>query len=333
MILACILALSTTAARTDGVRLDIATRPYLDLHFYVRTLAASKDPVPELAGLAPAVEAARALDAELGGPLDWGYVEGLLGDCATAKEARAALAKARESITLRSGKTVALRAAALRLAAALEQAEPAFLEKLWPEHRRAIEEVAAQIAKGFGGKESECLAYMARSLALSPEARAIPVRLVFAQPAPGAVTHASPAGTGVCFVSVQNAKGTQLLETLLHESTHALDIATPAATPVSSGGVLDELRARLEQAGFTGKDRESRDVPHTLMFVQAGETIRRLVDPQHEHYGVVAHYYDKVRTVADIELPVWKDFLDGKCTRDDALGRIVSGVVAARKPK
>jgi hypothetical protein len=69
------------------------------------------------------------------------------------------------------------------------------------------------------------------------------------------------------------------------------------------------------------------------MFVQAGETIRRLVDPKHEHVGVVSHYYDKVRAVADVELPAWKDYLDGKSTRAEALEKIVAGVLGARKPR
>jgi hypothetical protein len=313
-------------AKQDGLRLEFATRPFLDLYFHVRTLAASKDPVPELAGYAAAVGEARALDAELGGILGWGLFEGLLSDCSSAKEASAALAGVDESVSLRSGKTVELRAAALRLAAALEKAEPAFQERVWPEHQRAIEAARARIAQGFSGKEGECLAYVAKSLGLSLEARAIQVRLVHELPSPGAVTQRAPGG-GVCFVGVKAFEGTQLLESILHEATHVLDLATPAAA-----SALDTLRARLEQGGLTRADREWRDVPHTLMFVQAGETIRRLVDGKHEHYGA-SGYYAKVRAVADIELAAWKEHLDGKATRAEALERIVAGVLAARAPR
>jgi len=90
--------------------------------------------------------------------------------------------------------------------------------------------------------------------------------------------------------------------------------------------VLEQLRARLEKQGYTRRHRELRDVPHTLMFVQAGETVRRLIDHAHQHYGVVAGYYPKVERVAAIELPIWKDHLDGKLTREQALERIITEV-------
>lgn len=74
----------------------------------------------------------------------------------------------------------------------------------------------------------------------------------------------------------------------------------------------ERLRELLEQAGIDRNDRRHRDVPHTIMFIQAGETIRRVVDPEHEHYGNVRGYYDKVRRIADVELPLWKQATPGR---------------------
>lgn len=351
------LALAALAAPRE-MRFEFATKPYVDLHFYVRALAASKDPHPEVAdvqGLADAVEAARALDVELGSPIAWGYVEGLIGECSTAKEGTLALAKTRETVELPGGKMVALRAGAQKLGAALEKAEPAFLEKVWPAHLKSLEEAATRIEKAFDGKEKECLADVAKRLRLPSPRRPIPVRLVYEAPYPGAVTHRKLGGGGVCFVGVKDVEGTQLLESVLHEATHALDVLGRPAPgesrasddPLGKGSkksegdedddedpetsVLDLLRARLEKAGFTRRDREWRDVPHTLMFVQAGETIRRIVDPKHEHYGTVAKYYDKVRAIADVELAAWTAYLDGKTTREEAVEKILGSV--ARAPR
>ena len=324
------LALTVLAPAAE-LRFEIASKPYVDLFFHVRSCAASKDPLPEGSWLTEAVGAARALDAELGTPLAWGHVEALIRDCATAKEGSAAIAEARETLEMGGGRTVALRAGALKLAGELEKIEANFVEHLWPADEKAIAEGIERIRKGFGGKEGECLAFVAKHLDLVSLDRTIPVRIVFEAPFPGAVTHRAPGG-GVCFVGVKANPGSQLLETVLHEATHVLDIATPIADGVG-GSVLYELRARLEKAGFTRKDPEWRDVPHTLMFVQAGETIRRLVDRKHEHYGVAARYYDKVRAIADLELDAWIAYLDGKATREEAIERIVAGVTAGRAPR
>lgn len=323
-----------------AMRFEIASKPYVDLWFHVRTLASSTEPLPPGSWLAEAVDAARSLDAELKSPLAWGYVEGLIGDCATAKEGSAALAEARETVEMPGGKSVRLRAGALKLASALEKIEPRFLESLWPPDSRAIQEATERIAKGFAGKEGECLAFVAKHLGLVSDDRAIPVRLVFEAPFPGAVTHRTRGGTTVSFVGVKDFPGTQLLESVLHEATHALDVATTppqvedkAAESKRAPSVLDELRSRLEKAGFTRRDREWRDVPHTLMFVQAGETIRRIVDPKHEHYGVAGRYYDKVKPIADVELAAWTAYLDGKTTREEAIERIVAAVAGGKSPR
>jgi hypothetical protein len=114
-----------------------------------------------------------------------------------------------------------------------------------------------------------------------------------------------------------------LYEVILHEATHALDVAT-ANQPT----VLNELRRRLAAVGLGPRMPVMRNVVHTLFFVQAGETVRRVVDPNHAHYGDTAGYYVKVPLAVAAVRPAWVDHLDGKVSRDEALDAIVSAVVA-----
>ena len=307
--------------------LEIRATPIVDLYFYVRWLSTEGKPaLPDVVGLKDAVDSAAALQQELGSTLAFGPLEGLLGDCSSAKDLRAAFEHAPEKIELRSGTSAELRRGALRLSAALEKSEPALMAEIWPEHQSEILHAQDEIAAAFRAKEAECLAYVEKHLALAQPDQPIRVRLVDRAPAPGAITQRDDQDRGVSFVAVHAVEGTQLFETILHEATHTLDLAT------KHGSVLDDLRARLEKAGYTRRDREWRDVPHTLMFVQAGETIRRIVDPKHEHYGTVAGYYAKVKSVADIERPLWTSYLDGKLERDAALEKIVAAVVSASPP-
>lgn len=311
-----------------AAKLEIRSTPIVDMYFYVRWLASNSTAAPaDVAGLDRAVEAATSLQQELGTTLGWGPLEGLLGACATAKDVRTAFAGASETLELRSGKKVELRKGAVRLAEALEPSEAAYLEKIWPAHQSEIRRAESEIATGFQPKAAQCLDYVAKHLSLTVPEDALAVGLVCEAPAPGAVTQRDDHDRGISFVAVHGVAGTQLFETILHETMHTLDLAT------KSGSVLDDLRARLEKAGITRQDREWRDVPHTMMFVQAGETIRRLVDPKHEHYGVVAGYYPKVKMVADIERPIWIEYLDGKLKREEATEKIVAAIVAAKPPR
>lgn len=93
------------------------------------------------------------------------------------------------------------------------------------------------------------------------------------------------------------------------------------------------LRERLEAGGIDRRNKLYRDVPHTLMFIQAGETIRRIVLPTHVHYGDAAAYYAKVPLATRAVRTVWIEYLDGKITRETAIDRIIETVLAeTRKP-
>ncbi len=334
----CLFVLASTAIATQQAkpaiapqvrtRIDYRARPFVDLHFWVRTLASRTDAPPELAGLQHAVDTARALDADFRTPLAWSVIEGAVGTFATAHDAVEGFKQLPESFSLPGGgKPIELRKHALELAEALAALEPAFLERIWPEHLRAIDAANATFGELLTPKESVALEFLTKSLGFTDDGQLLPVFLVFQAPAPGAITHRDEKERGVCFVGVDGLSGSLLVETLLHELTHAFDVNDKGES------VLARLRKHLEAKGISRRDRAWRDVPHTLMFVQAGETVRRVLAPAHVHYGESQGYYKKVAAVAELELPVWKAHLDGQKTLEQALEEIVAGAAAPARAK
>lgn len=308
-------------------RIDYRARPFVDLHFWVRTLASRTDALPELPGLQSAVDTARALDADFKTPLAWDIVEGAVGSFASAREAVEGFKRLPEDFSPSGGKRIELRKRTVQLAEALAALEPAFLEKIWPEHQRAIEAANATFGELLTPKESVALEFLTKNLGFTDDGQRLPVYLVFQAPPPGAITHRDEKERGVCFVGVDGLSGSLLVETLLHELTHAFDVNDKGES------VLALLRKQLEAHGITRRDRAWRDVPHTLMFVQAGETVRRVLAPAHVHYGESQGYYKKVAAIAELELPIWKAHLDGQKTREQALEEIVAGAVTPKKAK
>jgi hypothetical protein len=67
------------------------------------------------------------------------------------------------------------------------------------------------------------------------------------------------------------------------------------------------------------------DFVHTVMFVQAAGTVRRVLDPNHRDYGDVKGYYARVGRAAEVVVPAWRDYLDGRIDREAAVERIVAG--------
>jgi hypothetical protein len=309
-------------AQAAHARLELHVSPVADLHFWVRALAEGDGPVPDVPGLDAAVQAARALRGELKGSLAWGILESALDQAPSAAAVLERWSRAPETVKLGPGRNALLRPGAVRLAEALAAAEPGFLERAWPARKQALEQAVQRLELGYRPQEAAAFAFVEQHLGFPQQPVAIPVYLVLDGPFPQAFTHRRRGGGGVCFVGVRALEGSQLYEALLHEATHALDVAAGQAPTA-----LATLRWTLRQQGVLDNDRRMRDVPHTLMFVNAAEAVRRTIDPAHRDHGDVAGYYPKVEPIAGIERAVWAEYLDGKLQREQALQRIVQQVL------
>jgi hypothetical protein len=221
-----------------------------------------------------------------------------------------------------------LREPALRYAQALAAVEPAFLAKAWPDHQTIIERKRQELTQKFQPHDHQCLQYMIESLGMSDPHIEVTVYLFAEGPFPGASTSMTADGRGVCFVGVESTEGPLLYESILHEVTHALDIATR-----DQPTVFNRLRECLEEAGVDRRDRLWHDAWHVIMFIQAGETVRRRVDPQHVHYGASQSVYAKLKDIADVERPLWMAYLDHQITVDDAIDRIAAALLVKNANK
>ncbi|HET6202170.1 MAG TPA: hypothetical protein VFI25_05140 [Planctomycetota bacterium] len=313
-------------------RLDVRLNPLADLQLLLRWYLEGSRPADSPPGafflngvFSKAAEELRLLEGQLGGPRAWGLLEGVFASVDSSKALAALAEELPESFRSMDGRDFPLRELGRSLAKVLGSAEPAFLQHDWPRREARLEQEAERLRSGFAGKERDCLAYMLRSLGMEDPKATIPVLLVTEAPWPGAMTHRRRGGGGVCFVGLSaNVEGTLLQETVLHEATHALDILD-----AEKGNVLEELRGLLRKAGIEERDPRFRDAPHTLMFVQAGETVRRVLEPKHVHYGDAAGYYAKFPSLAPAIREAWTGNLDGKVTREAALERIVEAARSA----
>lgn len=326
--LACALylaAVAPAAAAAPATRIELRVEPVVDLFFHARTLAGDRDAVVP-APYGEAVAALRALGEKLGsGLLAWGVVDRELVGMVTLDQLAAGF-DAVPPLRGRDGGEVPIGDELRAVVAGLRAAEAFHRNEIWPRHWRLIEPARRRLETTLLPAQREAFAYMLQSLGMADPAKTIPVYLAAHLPWPGGFTYLLGA-SGVCFVGVGRPEfaGTGLAELVLHESTHALDVE-------SEQSVLERLRARLREEGFTPADRVLRDAPHTLMFVQAGETIRRHVAADHGHYadaGGTDSYYDRV-PLARFERDLWIRHLDGEVRLEDAIEQIVAQAKQAR---
>lgn len=301
--------------------LDLRINPLMDLHYWVRKAATEKGELPAVEGLPAAVAAVRQVGDVLEGR--WGILDASFTEATTAEELARVATELPETIKLRDGGTLPLRQNLASLAAAYKPLEKTFLATVWPRHREIAERAAATLRKELFPKAPEVYADISRHLNVSVPKTPIPVYLVAAGPFPGAYTMRSQ-GSPFSVVALEGEADSQWVEIVVHESIHGLDVLA------GEGSVLAELRRRLAQV--PGADpQEIHDFVHTLMFVQPASTVRRVLNPNHKDYGDVNGYYAKVPKAAAVVVPVWRDYLDGKITREAAVDRIVKGFAEKEK--
>lgn len=300
--------------------IELKVSPIIDLHFWVRKMAEQKGELPAVAGLPEAVAAAKAFQTELGPMALWGVFEGSFVGLESAADLLATAEKLPETAQMFSGRTIQLREAAVRLARSYVPLEKPFLETVWPRHREAIEGVATQLRRDLLPKAPQVYEDLARHLDVPVPSRPIPVYLTAEAPWPGAVTARTDENTGVCFVAADASTGSQLVETVVHETIHALDVMA------GEGDVLTALQKRLGP-------KDARDFPHTVMFVQAAGTVRKVLFPDHKDYGDVAGYYGRVPRASAVVGKAWRAYLAGEISRDEALNRIVAASNEKGGPK
>lgn len=295
-------------------RLDIRSNPFLSFHMMARAGAAGM-PVPEI--VRPAVEAIKVFSSD------------------TRRSAfDAVLARQRDPEDIRAF----LHALAMRQEAPLSEhifayanaiadSAPAFLAEVWPEHEDRINMASKELNAAFDAHGPLCIARICELLGLTDPRATIPAYLVTAAPAPGGFSVLSREDYAIAIVSTDAHQGTALVEAVLHEAVHVLDVHTRQQQPPS---VLHSLRKALADAGVAPSDPLMRDVPHTLIFAAAAEVTREVVDPKHVAYGETGGYYAKVPQAAEAVLPAWERYVAGKL---DAGGLIAEIVKSATKPE
>lgn len=309
-------------AAGSGPHLTVLVSPLVDMHFYLRSLAAREREADVPEPFRPGVAAVHELEQAMGPVFGWSFIEGQIYSVQSAREMHENFDKLPGRVHRRDGLAIKARQPARALSRVYLEMEPLFLKELWPQRREQIEAARARIEQNLLPRQAECLADICEKIAMPLAPIEIPVVLVADGPPPQGFTHQRRGGA-VCFVGVAGLDDSLLYEVVLHEATHALDAAAGNA-PTALMALDEKLVAR----GFRGYSPVRRDVPHTIFFVQAADTVRRLLNPAHEDYGDVRGYYGKIPDAVAAVRPNWNAFLRGEISRDEALERIVQALPA-----
>ena len=308
--------ISSGCHETDIV---LSINPVVDLHFHVRSLFSTRRETS--LEYTEIVKQVQEFETAFGSPIGWGFIEPLLTRCKTAGELESWTERLPQRFRLLSGTIVKPRDVSAPYAKALAKAESAFMGDVWPDHRRIIEKARKSMEKLLEDGGTEAIEYCMKQLDMDMVERTLNINLVADAPSPDASTSASRGIGVVSFVGVSNFSGSGLAEVILHEAIHALDLQTRGKPTV-----LNRLRQMIRDTGLQPNHPLNRDIPHMVIFVQAGETVRRLIDPEYDPYTAAQSFYKRAPEAANRVLPNWKAYLNGSVNLDETLRSIIKGL-------
>ncbi len=310
--------------REANIRLDYRVVPFLDLYFEIRWQAQQDQELDEDHLLAPAVAMMKELERalEFSG---WGVMEGHLDGVADGSELIARYGQLPERYRPRRGgpnaKEIELRRLAVDAAEQVAEIEPEWMQIAWPTRSRELERRARQLEQLLDDDAQDAVyTDVLESLEMDVHGLQVPMFLTTHAPWPGAFTYFGPGRKGLCFVSISDTTTSELAESAVHESIHALDLAA------GDDSLLRTLERALIQAGLSPRDKSVHDASHTLFFLLAADAVRDHLVPDHLDYGDTEGYYDKVPQIIAIERPLWKRYRDGLVDGEILVGEIVAGL-------
>lgn len=289
-----------------------------DEYFWLRAKALESE-VP--APFGDALAAMQAIRADLSGdPTAWEDLEVPLGVVESARDLRMAYEDLPESREV-GGRVVPLRARAVRLARAMERTERDFRAGPFREHSEAIANAAKEIGARLLPNVETVLRAIEADMALPGVQRPIVVTLVGDAPYPGIFAADARGQASASFVRVRGLEGGALVETLLHESLHAIDELT-----VRSPTAMNTLRGALSRRGIDETDPNVEMAVNTVTAAEAASLVRRYVDAGHRPLGE-SGFYTLYPPAAEI-VAAWSRHLEGADTLDATADAIAKAVAA-----
>jgi hypothetical protein len=202
----------------------------------------------------------------------------------------------------------------------LERAAPAYRKAWWPRHRAMNERYVAELQRSIDRDGPAIVAYLGRVYGLEWPSRPYPTHVVAYSIWQGAFSYT---GRLLILSSNPNEQNDRFypLELAFHEAMHQWDDKVSAM-----------LRAQATARGVA----VPVDLSHTLVFATTGEAVRRI---HPEHVPVIDARDIWSKPLSGSRLPakrlqpaiqeVWKPYLAGRGSRDEALNAIVAATAAA----
>lgn len=301
----------------EGTPIALRRSVVADEYFWLRTKVLEGEAPP---AFADAFAAMHDLRADLAGDSTaWEDLEVPLGVVARASDLIAIYGELPERKQV-GANTVQFRAAAVRVARAMAAVEGAFRAGPYREHAAAITAAANDLSARLVPQEAAILRAIEADMALPSGARPLVITLVGEAPYPGIFAADAEGRAMASFVRVRGLEGAALVETVLHESLHALDEMT-----VRESTAMNVLRAALARRGIDDSDSNAEMVINTVTFAEAASLVRRFVDAQHHALGERGFYTLYPPAPAIVE--AWTRHIEGEALEAtaDAIAKSVTG--------
>jgi hypothetical protein len=197
------------------------------------------------------------------------------------------------------------------VASVLERAAPVYRKAWWSNHHAANVEWQKSIQKLLDQHGAAILSFISKAYQLSWNPAGFHVHLSGYTNWAGAY---STTGALLVLSSLaEDIRGNYGLETIFHEGMHQWD-----------DQMFEALRAQARQQNKLAPNGLS----HALIFFTAGEAVRHIY-PDHVPYAVKFGVWQ--RGIAAFKTPldeIWKPYLDGNGTRDEALAELIKRTAA-----